>query len=535
MKECFRLLTFVVFVLSPFYRSFSQTTTFSFISAPQSWMVPAGVSYILVDAQAARGGAAGPVGATIGTTTPGCGGRVQAILAVTPGEVLDVNVGGAGQDAVGYIGSSGGYNGGGYTTPWVPSVPTYAGGGGGGQSDISASGVTLLVAGGGGGAGYNGSCATPDQPGGNGGGLTGASSTTCDATLTTAGFTTITHAGGGRQTIGGVGGYLCCGDYYAGTAGTLSLGGNNVDSGGVGGGGGGGYYGGGGGCWSGGGGGSSYTNPAFASGVTHTQGYNCTGDGIVTICILPDPGTLTGRDTLCAAANTTLADTSTGGTWMSSNNAIATVSASGIVYGVAGGTAIISYTMTNSCGTSAATMVETINPLPNAGVITGKDSVCPGHKDTLANVVAGGAWSTSGNIIATVGSGTGMVTGVIPGNDTVFYTVTTGGCTNRAMLVLVVRAHSECLSEAPEVEAMTRDALRIVPNPNTGIFTVTFESINDEPAWFTITNIVGERVKVFTARTNVATSLQLDEPPGVYFITASTQASKQAAKVIVVK
>ncbi|MBK6621243.1 MAG: HYR domain-containing protein [Saprospirales bacterium] len=60
----------------------------------QTWMVPPGVTSILVDVLGAEGG-----GGTDGngrTTSGGLGGRVQAELSVTPGDVLNLYVGGAG-------------------------------------------------------------------------------------------------------------------------------------------------------------------------------------------------------------------------------------------------------------------------------------------------------------------------------------------------------------------------------------------------------------------------------------------------------
>src|SRR5436309_1968846 len=79
----------------------AQPVTFLYTGAMQYWTVPAGIHTIAVDAQGARGGGAGPTGGAIASTTPGCGGRVQANLSVTPGQVLNINVGGAGMDGVG--------------------------------------------------------------------------------------------------------------------------------------------------------------------------------------------------------------------------------------------------------------------------------------------------------------------------------------------------------------------------------------------------------------------------------------------------
>jgi hypothetical protein len=80
-------------------------------------------------------------------------------------------------------------------------------------------------------------------------------------------------------------------------------------------------------------------------------------------------GNITGADTVCVAHTATLTNAVAGGTWSSSNTAIATVSSGGIVAGVNTGAALISYTATNSCGT--ATKTHGITVLPAVGCTSG--------------------------------------------------------------------------------------------------------------------------------------------------------------------
>ncbi len=158
----------------------------------------------------------------------------------------------------------------------------------------------------------------------------------------------------------------------------------------------------------------------------------------VTISTTPAPGTITGPSSVCAGATITLADTATGGTWTSSNNALATVSATGVVTGVAAGSLIISYTVTNGCGASSATHAVTVLPLPVAGVISGPSSVCSGQSITLSETVTGGTWSAT-NTNATVG-GTGIVMGVTAGIDTIQYSITNSCGTSVAIYPVTVNA-----------------------------------------------------------------------------------------------
>ncbi|GAB3822036.1 hypothetical protein GCM10028895_25530 [Pontibacter rugosus] len=250
---------------------------FNYTGEVQTYTVPAGVTSIKVDVVGASGGYSYPSS----SNKPGLGGRVQADIAVTPGDVLYIYVGGKGTD--GRVGAGitapGGYNGGGLGNN---ARDSYKGGGGGGATDIRLNGKALanriVVAGGGGGSALdNGS----GDDGGNGGDLIGAAGKYGGSSNPKAGV-------GGTQSSGGAAGVYP--GYESGTAGTLAVGG----SGGVGtsgGGGGGGYYGGGGGSWAGGGGGSSFTF-AGSSDVLHTQGYQ-TGNGLVNISLPSNTVTLT--------------------------------------------------------------------------------------------------------------------------------------------------------------------------------------------------------------------------------------------------
>jgi PKD repeat protein len=239
------------------------SSTFSFTGGVQTWTVPQGVTSISVDIRGARGGQG--YNTISGYSEGGMGGRVQAVIPVTPGEVLNIYVGGQGTNGTSGTGTfAGGYNGGG--------SGYYRAGGGGGASDMRRGGTGLadriIVAGGGGGGSYN--CNTYNQQrGGHGGGLTGGAGLYCNTEnpcysgmggTQTAGGTNSTCNYGGTATLGN--GFSPCCSVYSG-------------------GGGGGYYGGGGGWYAGGGGGSSYTSPGSTN-VTHTQGFQ-NGNGQVFI------------------------------------------------------------------------------------------------------------------------------------------------------------------------------------------------------------------------------------------------------------
>ena len=133
---------------------------------------------------------------------------------------------------------------------------------------------------------------------------------------------------------------------------------------------------------------------------------------------------MSSTDSVGIGATLALSNAVTGGSWSIANAAIAAVgSSSGVATGVAAGSVTITYDVTNVCGTSQSLMTVYVGSAPNAGVITGSDSVCTGAQTTLSNAVPGGTWTVANSTLATVGASTGIVSGLAYGQDTIYYTV----------------------------------------------------------------------------------------------------------------
>ena len=161
------------------------------------------------------------------------------------------------------------------------------------------------------------------------------------------------------------------------------------------------------------------TNPGtlFPAGITpvtvtatDAQGNVMTGTFTVSVSptiVLP----ITGNTSICAGATTTLASATTGGTWSSSNNAVASVNASGLVTGISAGTVSILYT--NNCGVTASATV-TVNAVPSASISAGGPTTfCSGGSVTLtASTGTTYLWSngSTASSIAVTNSGTYTVT-----------------------------------------------------------------------------------------------------------------------------
>lgn len=156
----------------------------------------------------------------------------------------------------------------------------------------------------------------------------------------------------------------------------------------------------------------------------------------MTIHAMPDAGTITGASSVCVSSAITLANAVTGGTW-SSSSSVATV-ADGVVTAVSAGSAIISYSVSNMCGTTTDTMLIAINNIADAGTITGLSALCTTQSTTLTSSVVGGSWSTANGVVS-VTSG-GEITAATVGTDTVMYIVTSACGTDTAVQVINVAA-----------------------------------------------------------------------------------------------
>ena len=176
---------------------------------------------------------------------------------------------------------------------------------------------------------------------------------------------------------------------------------------------------------------------AGTAAITYTLPAGCSTMAVVTVSPLPNAGIISGSPAVCITATTILSDFPTGGTWSSSDTTIATVDPFGVVTGIALGNVIITYTVSQFCGSADTTKAMIVNPLPFAPTITGNTSICIQSETTLSDAVAGGTWSSVETDLATVNSA-GVVTGVSAGVATIKYSVTNSCGTDVANILVTV-------------------------------------------------------------------------------------------------
>ena len=343
---------------------------------------------------------------------------------------------------------------------------------------------------------------------------------------------------------------------------------------------------------------------------------NACGSSVATytVAVSQPAASITGGDSVGVGNTLPLSNATPGGAWSTSNALIAGISTSGVVNGVAIGTDTIMYTVTNVCGTTSSMLTLYVGVPSSPGHIIGADTVCKGStialRDTLA---AGGVWSSKIDSIATVND-TGLVSGLLAGTDTIYYSVTTGFGTSKTSYRIVVNAppvinitppsaiaigSSYILSVTPTggIWTVSNDSiamlltsvfytnlvvissgndtanisgtdtvrytatnncgtttnyfvitipqitsgvsqvnnnnasLSIYPNPAHDNFTLNLQSTTTEPAHIVITNVIGQVVKEITVSTNVKSTISLNEPAGIYLLSATTSTGTYTAKV----
>ena len=211
---------------------------------------------------------------------------------------------------------------------------------------------------------------------------------------------------------------------------------------------------------------------------------------------MPYVDSIVGTNMLCVGSSITLTDSILGGIW-SVNNGNLSVSG-GIVTGITSGTSIVSYSVSNFCGTSTSVKNITINPIPSSGLIIGDDTLCLSNSITLTNSV-NGVWSVANNH-ATIDS-FGIITGLSIGLDTVIYTVN-NICINKAYKEIYVE---NCLLN---IDNIILGKQIIYPNPNNGNFIINSE----EP--IIITDILGKHISYTQTKNNIC----INSGSGIYYI-----------------
>jgi hypothetical protein len=454
-KKLQSLLLSIPFAVTAMYGQ-TITDSLNYTGSMQTYTVPCGVTSINITCYGAQGGNGATGGNNSTGGSGGFGSMSTGTLAVTPGQVLNIFVGGAGGQPTG--GFNGGANGGStnagggggatdvrLTAAVSDRVIVASGAGGGGRGGCEAA---IVNGGNGGNGGTNGAngldAATPGGSAGGGqGGFTngsaGAAGIGCGGFLGTPGVATANENGGnggtgqacccfGAPSVpgggGGGGGFIGGGGGGGGSAGTTGCSGNDKGAGG------------------GGAGGSNYTGGVTAGSSTNgVRG----GNGVVMISYadpLMAPGAISGNTNMCEGTSGTYSivavPNATSYTWTvpAGMNITAGQGTTSItVDAITAGTGNVTVTQTNACGTSPATSYAvTIDAAPVVTVTAGGPTTfCAGDSVMLtANGALTYFWTPT--------SETTMMITAIPSSTTLYNVIglASNGCASSASVTVTV-------------------------------------------------------------------------------------------------
>lgn len=275
----------------------------------------------------------------------------------------------------------------------------------------------------------------------------------------------------------------------------------------------------------------SATITATSEGVSASATVSVSLVPVGSVAVLPSSASVVAGETVALSA--TVRDTAGRVvtdrivSWTSSDTHVAVVSATGVVTGVAAGTALITATSEGKSGTSTITVVApaiaSVTVAPSSDTVQVGDTVTltATVKDVIGAVVTDRpvAWSSSNTAVATV-SATGVVTGRSTG--TVVISATSGGRSGSATVTVVpvpvgsvtVSPSSATLvpTQLLSLAAEVRDAKGVV--------------LTDRPVAWTSSNTAVATV----SGTGIVTAVA----PGAATITATSEGRTGAATISVV-
>ena len=258
---------------------------------------------------------------------------------------------------------------------------------------------------------------------------------------------------------------------------------------------------------------------------------NDSSTATIEINAAPNPAALSGNQNVCIGLTTTFSATVSGGTWTTSNPAIATVNAlTGLVTAVSPGTATISYTISGNGGCSNAVSTRTVSVNFSGNLVVFCDpsqaigpnsvffdwTVIPGTISYQYSYSIEGAPSISG----TTSISHYEVFGVSPGQSVAF---TLTAQNSPCVPTVTVNCNAPLASESFEAENSA-----VYPNPVKNILNLEYPRIISEVSIF---NIYGQMVWHQLANTKKLQADLSDFGSGVYLVKVVSGIKSQTFKV----
>jgi uncharacterized protein YjdB len=276
------------------------------------------------------------------------------------------------------------------------------------------------------------------------------------------------------------------------------------------------------------------TITATSGGVTGSTTVTVSPVPVASVEVSPSSVTLVARQStqLVVTARDALGNVLSGrtSTWSSSNTAVATVSATGVVTGVSPGAVTISASVDGVTGFSTVSILPvpvasiTVTPNPASVVELQTVQLTATARDANGNILSGQsiAWASANTSVATV-SPTGLVSGVAAGSTTIIASAPgagTGGTTPTTSVPLTV-------TYAPVASVQVSPSSATIPVGATVSFTATLFDANNRQLSPSGRTISWLSLKPSVATVNASTGVATGASAGTTTIRASASSPGQ--------
>lgn len=239
---------------------------------------------------------------------------------------------------------------------------------------------------------------------------------------------------------------------------------------------------------------------------TVTGDCGCIGRAFFTVTVYPTVAAISGASTICAGAaySTTFTDLTPGGIWTCSPSTVATITPAGVLTGISGGTAIVTYQMGAATGTTSCSSTRIVTVIPQlTACVTDGYGIDPATGDATNQLFTFTATTLSGTPVTSGVSVTweavdcsgSVITSTITPSTLPFSIAWTSiaSTLGRPICQICVTSVTDlssgctwpvfcCVSTTDEWrmanptgvthESITVDNLSVTPNPNKGEFTI---------------------------------------------------------------
>ncbi len=256
----------------------------------------------------------------------------------------------------------------------------------------------------------------------------------------------------------------------------------------------------------------------------------------ITVNKLPTVNLTSGTKQACLGKTTQLTNGISNGVWLSGTPATASISAQGLVTGLAAGSSLISYTVTdaNNCSKSDTTTVR-IYAYPSVDPITSiTKTICQNDSTQVTSITPDGVWSSAKTTIATIDVN-GKVKGIAGGKSEISYVVTKNGCATSVTDTITVNPLPvvDMISGAGSVCVGTKSTLtNTTPNGVWDSSNKTVATINGSGEITTLTagtTEISYKVTILGCITTAKKTITVFNMPSVNPITGITTVCEKAS------